>query len=145
MITEQTTLPSEPVPPLDQQNVASSTSDTLRLLVPDESEVTENFPFEEIQIGQSASTTRQLTVDEMEAFASVSGNRNPMHLDQDYASHTQHHRVIAHGMWSGAVISGVLGSKLPGAGTVYKAQDIRFVHPVPPGTWGARTHRNCVF
>ncbi len=103
---------------------------TLHLIDPNESEAVENFPFDEIQIGQSASATRELTMDDIELFASVSGNRNPVHLDMAYATQTQHNGVIGHGMWSGALISGILGSQLPGAGTVYQGQDLRFLHPV---------------
>ncbi len=92
-----------------------------------------NVPFDEIEIGQSASMSHQLTMDDIELFATVSGNTNPVHLDQSFAANTRHHKIIAHGMWSGALVSGVLGSKLPGSGTVYLGQDLVFQHTVGLG------------
>jgi len=93
----------------------------------------DNVPFDEIEIGQSASMTRELTMDDIELFATVSGNSNPVHLDKNYAANSRHHKIIAHGMWSGALVSGVLGSKLPGSGTVYLGQDLQFLHTVGLG------------
>ncbi|HSG23412.1 MAG TPA: bifunctional enoyl-CoA hydratase/phosphate acetyltransferase, partial [Azonexus sp.] len=93
----------------------------------------DNVPFDEIEIGQSASMSRQLTMDDIELFATVSGNTNPVHLDKKFAANTRHHKIIAHGMWSGALVSGVLGSKLPGSGTVYIGQDLNFDHTVGLG------------
>ncbi len=111
----------------------AAANDICHLVEPGAVETSENFPFDEIKLGQSASSSRRLSMDDIELFASVSGNRNPVHLDTNYAAHTDRHRVIAHGMWSGALISGVLGSKLPGAGTVYRSQDINFQHAVVLG------------
>ncbi|WP_428826539.1 bifunctional enoyl-CoA hydratase/phosphate acetyltransferase [Azonexus sp. IMCC34842] len=93
----------------------------------------DNVPFDEIEIGQSASMSRQLTMDDIELFATVSGNTNPVHLDKNFAANTSHHKIIAHGMWSGALVSGVLGSKLPGSGTVYLGQNLNFEHTVGLG------------
>ncbi len=93
----------------------------------------DNIPFDEIKIGQSASMSRELTMDDIELFATVSCNSNPVHLDQQYAATSRHRKVIAHGMWSGSLISGVLGSKLPGSGTVYLGQDLKFQHTVGVG------------
>jgi phosphate acetyltransferase len=93
----------------------------------------DNVPFDEIEIGQSASMSRRLTMDDIELFATVSGNTNPVHLDQNFAANTRHHKIIAHGMWSGALVSGVLGSRLPGSGTVYLGQDLVFQHTVGLG------------
>lgn len=93
----------------------------------------DNVPYDEIEIGQSASMSRQLTMDDIELFATVSGNSNPVHLDPQYAANSRHHKIIAHGMWSGALVSGVLGSKLPGSGTVYLSQDLNFSHTVGLG------------
>ena len=72
-----------------------------------------NVPFDEIEIGQSASMARQLTMDDIELFATVSGNSNPLMLDEKYATGSEYHGIIGHGMWSGALVSGVLGSQLP--------------------------------
>ncbi|MGQ9369300.1 bifunctional enoyl-CoA hydratase/phosphate acetyltransferase [Azospirillum sp. ST 5-10] len=93
----------------------------------------ENVPFDEIRIGQSASLSRRLTPTEVELFAAVSGNIDPAHLDAKFAADGRFQKVIGHGMWSGALISGVLGTKLPGAGTIYAGQDLRFRRPVTLG------------
>lgn len=92
-----------------------------------------NVPFDEIEIGQSASMSRQLTMDDIELFATVSGDANPVHFDERFAAGTRHHKIIAHGMWSGALVSGVLGTKLPGSGTVYLGQNLKFQHTVGLG------------
>lgn len=94
---------------------------------------TVNVPFDEIEIGQSACMSRQLTMDDIELFATVSGNSNPLMLDEKYAADSEYHGIIGHGMWSGALVSGVLGSQLPGAGCVYLGQDLRFKHTVSLG------------
>ena len=93
----------------------------------------ENRTFDEIAIGESASLTRTLTKDDIALFAVMSGDVNPAHLDQRYAETSAFHRIIAHGMWGGALISAVLGTRLPGAGTIYVAQDVRFRKPVGLG------------
>ncbi|HYG89873.1 MAG TPA: bifunctional enoyl-CoA hydratase/phosphate acetyltransferase, partial [Azospirillum sp.] len=95
--------------------------------------VVENVTFDEIRIGQSASLTRQLTLMDVELFATVSGNINPAHLDPKFAADGRFHKVIGHGMWSGSLISGVLGTHLPGAGTLYVGQKLQFLHPVGLG------------
>ncbi|PWC73837.1 bifunctional enoyl-CoA hydratase/phosphate acetyltransferase [Azospirillum sp. TSH58] len=93
----------------------------------------ENVTFEEIQIGQQASLSRRLTMSDIELFATVSGDINPAHLDEEYAADSQFHKVIGHGMWSGSLISAVLGTLLPGPGTIYLGQDLRFKRPVGLG------------
>ncbi|MFC5304561.1 bifunctional enoyl-CoA hydratase/phosphate acetyltransferase [Azospirillum picis] len=87
----------------------------------------ENVTFEEIRIGQQASLSRRLTMADIELFATVSGDLNPSHVDEDYAAD---HKVVGHGMWSGSLISAVLGTLLPGPGTVYVGQDLHFDRPV---------------
>lgn len=93
----------------------------------------ENRTFSEISAGDSASLERTLTTEDIALFALVSGDVNPAHLDPDYASHSMFHQVIAHGMWGGALISAVLGTKLPGPGTIYLSQSLRFRRPVHVG------------
>ena len=90
----------------------------------------ENITFDELAIGQSAELRRRLTEREITLFAAVSGDVNPAHLNKDYAQQSPFHGVIGHGMWSGALISAVLGTQLPGPGTVYIAQDLHFTKPV---------------
>ena len=101
--------------------------------MPTEAAPIENVTFDEIVVGQSASIARQLTVMDVELFATVSGNIDPVHLDAKFAADSRFQKVIGHGMWSGALISGVLGTRLPGAGTVYAGQDLRFRRPVGLG------------
>jgi len=89
--------------------------------------------FEELAVGQSAETVRVVTHDDIVAFAQVSGDRNAVHLDAEYAARSAFKGVIAHGMLSASFISGVLGTKLPGEGTIYTSQSLRFLAPVRPG------------
>jgi phosphate acetyltransferase len=96
-------------------------------------EMLENRTFDEIAIGDSASLSRTLGKDDIDLFAAVSGDVNPAHLDEAYAKEGMFKRVIAHGMWSGALISTVLGTRLPGAGTIYLGQNLRFRAPVGVG------------
>ena len=96
-------------------------------------EMIENTTYDEIQIGHMARMSRQLTISDIQAFAAVSGDTNPAHLDADYANDTVFHGVIAHGMWSGALISALLGTEFPGPGTIYTNQDLHFIRPVRIG------------
>lgn len=97
------------------------------------SETIENKTFDEIAIGDSASVTRTLTQRDIHLFALVSGDVNPAHVDIDYAEHDMFHKVIAHGMWGAGLISAVLGTELPGPGTIYLDQSLRFTRPVGLG------------
>jgi phosphate acetyltransferase len=101
--------------------------------LPLDTELIENYTFDEISIGQSARLLRTLTLGDIEAFAAVSGDTNPAHLDAEYANDTLFHGVIAHGMWSGALISALLGTQFPGPGTIYQDQALHFVKPVRVG------------
>jgi phosphotransacetylase/acyl dehydratase len=95
--------------------------------------VLENRTYDELNVGDSASLTRTLTKDDIDLFAILSGDVNPAHLDEAYARDTPFHKVIAHGMWGGTLISTVLGTRLPGPGTIYVGQQLRFVRPVGLG------------
>jgi phosphate acetyltransferase len=97
------------------------------------SDFIENRTFDEIIIGESASLTRTLSKDDIALFAVMSGDVNPTHLDERYAETSTFHRIIAHGMWGGALVSAVLGTRLPGPGTIYVGQDLRFGKPVGLG------------
>ena len=96
-------------------------------------EYLENFVYDEIQIGQSARSVRTLAQEDINAFAAVSGDTNPAHLDPAYADATLFHGVIAHGMWGGAMISALLGTVFPGPGTIYLEQALHFSKPVRLG------------
>lgn len=93
----------------------------------------ENRTYDEIALGDRASLTRTLDDNDIKLFALASGDVNPAHLDREYAATDMFHRVIAHGMWGGGLISAVLGTELPGPGTIYLSQSLRFLHPVAPG------------
>jgi len=93
----------------------------------------ENRPFNELKLGDSASLARTLTHQDITLFAVMSGDVNPAHVDEEYAQSDMFHKVIAHGMWSGTLISTVLGTLLPGPGTIYLGQSLRFLHPVGIG------------
>jgi phosphotransacetylase/acyl dehydratase len=95
--------------------------------------IIENRTFDEINIGESASLSRTLSKDDIALFAVMSGDVNPAHLDERYAEASMFHRIIAHGMWGGALVSAVLGTKLPGPGTIYLGQDLKFRRPVGLG------------
>ena len=93
----------------------------------------ENKTFDEIKIGDSADLTRKLTGQDIELFAVMSGDVNPAHVDAEFAQSDVFHKVIAHGMWGGALISAVLGTELPGPGTIYVNQNLSFRRPVGLG------------
>lgn len=93
----------------------------------------ENRTFDEIAIGDSASLVRTLTQDDIDLFAIVSGDVNPAHLDPAFAQTDLFHRIIGHGMWSGSLVSAVLGTKLPGPGAIYLSQELRFLAPIGIG------------
>ena len=86
----------------------------------------ENRTFGEIRPGNSASLVRTLTYKDVEVFAIMSGDINRTHVDADFAKSDMFHRIVAHGMWSGALISTVLGTQLPGPGTIYVDQSLHF-------------------
>ena len=99
----------------------------------DELEILRNRTFDEIAVGDSASIERTLTAAHIQLFAAMSGDINPTHLDTEFAASTRYHGVIAHGMWGAALISAVLGTRLPGPGTVYVSQTLHFHAPVRVG------------
>lgn len=93
----------------------------------------ENVTFDELKIGQQASLTRVLTKEDIDLFGVMSGDVNPAHFDESYASGTVFQGIIGHGMWPGALISTLLGTVLPGPGTIYLSQNIHFKKPVRIG------------
>jgi phosphotransacetylase/acyl dehydratase len=99
----------------------------------DDLHILRNRTFEELAIGDSACIERTLTQQDIQLFAILSGDANPQHLDPMFAASTRFHGVIAHGMWGGALISAVLGTRLPGPGTLYLGQTLRFLAPVKLG------------
>ena len=92
-----------------------------------------NRPFDEIAVGDQASLERVVSAADLQLFALVSGDINPQHLDEGFAAATRFQGVVAHGMLGGALISAVLGTRLPGPGTIYRSQTLRFLAPVRIG------------
>lgn len=92
-----------------------------------------NVTFDEIAIGDTTTYTRLITNREVEAFAAISGDHNPLHLDPEYAATTAFGECIAHGMLTGALISASIAMQLPGPGSVYLSQNIQFRSPVMLG------------
>ncbi len=88
---------------------------------------------EDIEIGMTRSLRKTVTDRDIQLFAEVSTDRNPVHLDDDYARDTRFEGRIAHGMLTASLISAVIGEQLPGHGSVYLGQSLRFMAPVRPG------------
>ncbi|MEO1307144.1 MAG: MaoC family dehydratase [Pseudomonadota bacterium] len=88
---------------------------------------------EDLEIGMSRDLTKVVTDADIEMFAAISTDRNPVHLDDDYARDTIFQGRIAHGMLTAGLISAVIGEQLPGHGTVYLGQSLKFLAPVRPG------------
>lgn len=97
------------------------------------SDYIENIPFNEIAVGQIASLKHTLTYKDIELFAILSGDLNPEHIDPKFAKEGIFHKIIAHGMWGGSLLSALLGTQLPGPGTIYLDQSLHFKHPISLG------------
>lgn len=80
--------------------------------------------------GDTASLSKTISDDDIRAFADVTGDRNPLHLDEEFARQTRFGRRIAHGMLSASLISAVIANELPGQGSIYLGQTLQFVAPV---------------
>ena len=93
----------------------------------------ENRPYDTLSLGDSATFEKTLTEKELVLFAAVSGDINPLHLDAEFAKTTMFGEQIAHGMWSGSLISAALATTLPGPGTIYMGQELSFRRPVKLG------------
>jgi 3-hydroxybutyryl-CoA dehydratase len=91
---------------------------------------TRGYYFEDLVPGMEASLTRLVTMADIERFAEVSGDFNPVHLDEAYAAATVFKKPIAHGILSAAYISAVFGMQLPGPGAIYVSQTLNFRAPV---------------
>jgi acyl dehydratase len=92
-----------------------------------------NIPFNQLQVGDCDSLTRTLSEQDLILFAKVSGDTNPVHLDENFASSTMFKTRIAHGMWTASLISCALATKLPGPGGIYLGQELKFTRPVKIG------------
>ena len=86
-----------------------------------------------LSVGDSAAITKTIEQADVQAFADLTGDHNPVHVDEEFAKSTRFGRRIAHGMLTASLISAVLANKLPGEGSVYLGQTLQFVAPVFPG------------
>lgn len=99
---------------------------------------THNLPrgticIEDLEVGLSRGLSKVIGDPEIAAFAELSTDHNPVHLDEDYAQETIFQGRVAHGMLTAALISAVIGEQLPGHGSVYLGQSLKFLAPVRPG------------
>ena len=91
------------------------------------------IPIEEIAVGDSAEVSKHMSLAMVEAFAEISGDYNPVHLDASYAANSRYKKPIIHGLMATSLFSGLFGTELPGEGCVYKSQNIRFKRPIYVG------------
>jgi len=87
-------------------------------------------PIEKITIGMEVSYSQTITDSDVKAFAGISGDRNPVHLDEKYAETSRYKKRIAHGLMTASYFSALFGTKIPGEGCVYVAQSLKFKRPV---------------
>jgi 3-hydroxybutyryl-CoA dehydratase len=95
--------------------------------------MTEGKSIQELKIGDSAQISKTITESDIELFARATGDFNPVHLDQAYAENTSFKGRIAHGLLSVGLLSTILGNTLPGHGTIYLSQEVKFLAPVRIG------------
>ena len=91
------------------------------------------YEFEELRVGMSAAFAKTITEADIVMFAGVSGDNNAIHINEEFAASTLFKGRIAHGMLSASVISAAIANKLPGPGTIYMSQSLRFRAPVRAG------------
>ena len=91
------------------------------------------YDFEDLQVGMSATFAKTITEADIVLFAAASGDNNAVHINEEFALTTPFKGRIAHGMLTASVISAAIAGKLPGAGTIYLGQNLRFKAPVRPG------------
>jgi len=89
--------------------------------------------FEDLKIGMAATVSRTITETDLRNFSGVSGDTNPMHLNEEFAKKTPFGGCIVHGMLTASLISAVIGTKLPGPGCIYMSQTLKFMAPVRVG------------
>ena len=95
--------------------------------------MTEGYCFEDLDIGQTASSGKTITEADILLFAAVSGDINPSHTNEEFARATRMKTRVAHGMLTASLVSAVLGCRLPGPGCLYVSQSTNFRAPVKPG------------
>lgn len=88
------------------------------------------YDIEDLKVGMSASYSQTISDSDIKSFAGISGDRNPVHMDKEYAENSRFKKRIAHGMISSSFFSALFGTKLPGEGCVYVSQTLKFRKPV---------------
>jgi 3-hydroxybutyryl-CoA dehydratase len=88
------------------------------------------IPIEEIEIGMTATYAQTITDSDIKSFAGISGDRNPVHMNDDFALNSRYKKRIAHGLMTASYFSALFGTKIPGEGCVYVSQNLRFKRPV---------------
>jgi acyl dehydratase len=88
------------------------------------------IPLADIEIGMNISYSQTITDSDIKAFAGISGDRNPVHLDEEYAENSRYKKRIAHGLMTASYFSALFGTKIPGEGCVYVSQSLNFKRPV---------------
>ncbi len=94
----------------------------------------DGYKFEDMSVGMTHQTEHVITEKDIELFAEVSGDRNPLHMDDEFAKHTPFGQRIAHGALTASYISGILGNDLPGPGSIFVGLNMRFRRPVLIGS-----------
>ena len=94
----------------------------------------EGYKYEDLSIGMTHQTVHTITEKDIDLFAEVSGDRNPLHMDEEFAKQTQFGQRIAHGALTASYISGILGNDLPGPGSIFVGLNMRFRRPVYIGS-----------
>ena len=90
----------------------------------------ESYSIDEILVGMSASYSQTITDSDVKQFAGISGDNNPVHMDEVYAENSRYKKRIAHGLLSASFFSSLFGTRLPGKGCVYVSQNLNFKKPV---------------
>ncbi|GHY71492.1 acyl dehydratase [Vibrio cholerae] len=88
------------------------------------------YDIEDLKVGMSASYSQTISDSDIKSFAGISGDRNPVHMDKEYAENSRFKKRIAHGMISSSFFSALFGTRLPGEGCVYVSQTLKFRKPV---------------
>lgn len=88
------------------------------------------MPVESIDVGMSATYSQTISSEDVERFSEISGDKNPVHLSDEYAEHSRFGRRIAHGLMSASFFSALFGTRIPGPGCVYMSQSLEFKRPV---------------
>ena len=91
------------------------------------------FYFEDLEVGMNAEVTKVISEADVQTFANLSGDMNPLHLNQEFAKLTRTEGRVVHGMVTASLLSTIVGYKLPGPGCLWMSQTLRFLHPVRTG------------